>query len=155
MSANAGLDIRTPVVIPINVVTAKPFSNPADAAPIPMKPNKPVNGSNATVVVAKAVAIIKRAFFTLWIIDSNLSRASSRMISCESIPVPIAAMIPAIEGRSRFQPISEATPSIISTSDNETVTKAMETFIFLYLTKMTIDTAMIAKSPAIRICFMN
>ena len=155
MSAKAGLEIRTPVVIPISVVTAKPFRSPAEAAPIPMNPRKPVNGIIATNVVVKAVTIMKSAFFTLCIIDSNLSRASSNMISCESIPVPMAAMIPAIEGRSRFQPISEATPRMISTSDRETVTRAMETFILLYLTNTTIETAMIANNPAMRICFVN
>ena len=65
MSAKAGLDIKTPVVIPISVVTAKPFNNPADAAPIPMKPKNPVRGIIATNVVVNAVAIMNSAFFTL------------------------------------------------------------------------------------------
>jgi len=139
-------------VIPINVVTAKPFRSPADAAPIPMNPKNPVSGIIATNVVANAVTIINSAFLIRCLIDSNLSRASSRMISCESIPVPIAAITPAIDGRSRFQPIRAATPRMIRTSDSDTVTSASEIFILLYLTKTTIETARIAKSPAIRIC---
>ena len=55
ISANAGLEIKTPVVIPIKVVTANPFKSPADAAPIPMKPRNPVSGIIATNVVVKAV----------------------------------------------------------------------------------------------------
>ncbi len=35
MSAKAGLETKTPVVIPINVVIAKPFRGPAEAAPMP------------------------------------------------------------------------------------------------------------------------
>lgn len=155
MSANAGLEIKTPVVIPINVVTAKPFRRPAEAAPIPMKLRNPVSGIIATNVVVNAVIIMNRAFLILCLIDSLLSRASSRIINCESIPVPIAAMIPAIEGKSKFQPISAAVPKIIKTSDSETVTKANDALIFLYLTKTTKETAIIAKSPANKICFEN
>ena len=65
MSANAGREIRTPVVMPMIVVTAKPFRRPADVAPIPMNPNIPVRGSSATVVVAKAVVIMNNAFLIL------------------------------------------------------------------------------------------
>ena len=122
---------------------------------MPMKPKNPVSGIIATKVVVKAVTIMKSAFLIRAFIDSRLSCASSRMINCESIPVPIAAMIPAIEGRSRFQPISAAVPRIIRTSERETVTRAKDALIFLYRMKTTIETAMIAKSPARRICFVN
>lgn len=122
---------------------------------MPMKPRKPVRGIIATKVVVKAVTMIKRAFLIRALIDSCLSWASSRIINCESIPVPIAAMIPAIEGRSRFHPTRDAVPRMINTSDKETVTRAREALIFLYRTKTTIETAMIAKSPASRICFVN
>ncbi len=155
ISANAGLEIKTPVVIPINVVTANPFKSPADAAPIPIKPKNPVKGIIATNVVVKAVTIMKSAFLIRCTIDSSLSRASSKMISCESIPVPIAAMIPAMEGKSRFQLIRDAVPKIIRTSESETVTRARDALIFLYRMKTTIETAIIAKSPANRSCFVN
>jgi len=142
-------------VIPINVVTANPFSSPADAAPMPMNPRKPVNGIIATKVVVKAVTIMKRAFLIRCFSDSNLSRASSRIINWLSIPVPMAAMIPAIDGRSRFQLINAATPRIIRTSDSDTVISASDVFIFLYRMNTTRETAAIAKSPAKRICFVN
>ena len=115
MSAKAGLEIKTPVVIPIKVVTAKPFNRPAEAAPMPMKPKSPVNGIIATNVVVKAVTMMKSAFLILWETDSWWSLASSKIINCESIPVPIAAIIPASEGRSKFHLIKEATPRIINT----------------------------------------
>ena len=155
MSAKAGREIRTPVVIPINVVTAKPFSKPAEAAPIPMKPKKPVKGIRATNVVVNAVTIMNNAFLILCFIDSFLSCASSKITSWESIPVPIAAMIPAIEGRSRFQLIKVATPRMIRTSDRETVIRAIDAFIFLYLIKTIRETAMTANKPARRVCFVN
>lgn len=120
-----------------------------------MKPRNPVRGIIATNVVVKAVTIINNAFLILCLIDSLLSCASSKIIICESIPVPIAAIIPAIEGRSKFQPIREAVPRIIRTSDSETVTSARDAFIFLYLTNTTIETAMIAKSPANKSCLVN
>ena len=84
MSANAGLEIKTPVDIPMIVVIAKPFRRPADAAPIPMNPRSPVNGINATVVVANAVAIINRAFLILALAESLLSLASSRIVYTSS-----------------------------------------------------------------------
>ena len=152
MSANAGREIRTPVVIPMIVVTAKPFRRPTEAAPMPMNPSNPVNGRSATVLVANAVAIINNAFLILCAIDSLLSRASSKIINCESIPVPIAAIIPAIEGKSKFHPINVATPRIIRTSERETVTNAKETLIFRYLMKTKRETAMIANNPASIIC---
>ena len=155
MSANAGLEIRTPVVIPMIVVTAKPFRSPAEAAPMPMNPRSPVSGRSATVVVAKAVVIMNNAFLIRCAIDALLSRASSKMINWESIPVPIAAMIPAIEGRSRFHPIRAATPRMIRTSDRETVTSAKDTLIFLYLMKTKRETATIANRPASKICLVN
>ena len=70
MSANAGREIKTPVVIPMIVVTAKPFRRPADAAPIPMNPSNPVNGRSATVVVANAVVMMNKAFLILCAMDS-------------------------------------------------------------------------------------
>jgi len=73
ISANAGLEIKTPVVIPINVVTANPFKSPAEAAPIPMKPRNPVSGIIATNVVVNAVTMMKRAFLIRCVIDWFLS----------------------------------------------------------------------------------
>jgi len=64
-------------------------------------------------------------------------------------------MIPAMDGRSRFQLISDAVPRIIRTSESETVTRAIDAFIFLYLMKTIMETAAIAKSPASRSCFVN
>ena len=120
-----------------------------------MKLKNPVSGMSATKVVAKAVMIMNNAFLIRCLIDSLLSRDSSRMISWESIPVPIAAMIPAMDGRSRFHLISVANPRMIRTSESETMISANAVLIFRYLMKTMSETAAIAKSAAIRICLVN
>ena len=50
-------------------------------------------------------------------------------------PVPIPAIIPAIEGASRFQLIKAATPKVINTSENIVMITESVIFIFLYLIK--------------------
>jgi hypothetical protein len=153
MAANAGLVIKTPVVIPINVVIANPFRRPALTAPTPRKLTHPVKGTKATNVVANAVKIINRAFLIFCFIDSPFCFASSRITNWLSIPVPIVAIIPAILGKSKFHFIKDATPKIIKTSQKETATKANEVFRFRYLTKTKIKTEIIANNPALRIFF--
>ena len=81
--------------------------------------------------------------------------ASSRIIICESTPVPIAAIIPAIEGRSRFLLNSAETPRMIATSDRLVRITARDNFIFLYLKNIINPTANIDAIPAIKIVLMN
>jgi len=71
--------MKTPAVIPIRVVTAKPFNKPAPAAPIPIKPKNPVKGTRETKAVAKDVKIINKALFILSFKDSDLTLYSSRI----------------------------------------------------------------------------
>ena len=155
MSANAGRVINTPALIPINVVTAKPLSNPAPAAPMPMNPKAPVNGTRETKAVAKEVKIINNAFFIRSLREINLKPDSSRITICESTPVPIVAIIPAIDGRSRFHLISAAKPRIIINYEKEVAKSAKEIFIFLYITRIISETARIANNPAIKTAFVN
>ena len=51
-------------------------------------------------------------------------------------------------GRSRFQPIKDAIPRIIITSDVLVINKAIEDFNFLYLKNMISETAMSAANAA-------
>jgi hypothetical protein len=105
MSVKAGLVIKTPAVIPISVVIAKPFNKPAPAH---------IKGSKATTAVKYAPRIIEKALFNFCFkLKDTLCLASSNIIICWSIPVPIVAIIPAMLGRSRFQRIREAIPRIL------------------------------------------
>ena len=81
--------------------------------------------------------------------------ASSKIIICESTPVPIAAMIPAIEGKSKFLLNNAETPKMIATSDKLVNITARDNFIFLYLKNIINPTAKIDAIPAIKIVFMN
>ncbi len=96
-----------------------------------------------------------RARLILSLRDRVLVWDSSRMIIWESTPVPIAAMIPAMAGRSRFLANRAETPRIIKTSERLVSKTAKESFMFLYLTKTTIPTARIAARPARKIVLMN
>ena len=143
----AGLVIKTPAVIPIIVVIAKPFNKPAPAH------NK---GSNATTAVKYAPKMMVNALFILCFIVKNvLCLASSKIIICWSIPVPIVAKIPAMLGKSRFHSIKEAIPKIIITSEMLVINKAIEDLNFLYLKKIITETARSAANPANKIDFMN
>jgi len=81
--------------------------------------------------------------------------ASSRMIICWSIPMPIVAMIPAMLGKSRFHFIKEAIPRIIIISDTLVIKRAIEDLNFLYLAKIIIVTIKSAANPAKKIDFKN
>jgi len=113
---------------PIIVVIAKPFNNPAPAF---------IKGNIATKVVKYAAIIINEAFFIrsfqLKAIElSPLIVSSVRTIKW-STPVPTAMIIPAIAARSRFQPINDATPKIITTCEMVVINIGKATWSFLYL----------------------
>ena len=149
--------IKTPTRRPVRVMSAKPFSNPAETAPIPMKVSQPVRGIKAARVVKNAVKIILNAFLILCFRDSIFALDSSKIINWLSIPVPIAAMIPAMAGRSRVKTClnSAANPRIIKTSERDVKISANDIFIFLYLMKTKIETARIANTAAFKICFVK
>ena len=110
--------MKTPAVIPIMEVIAKPLKRPAPAQ---------YNGRSANKEVRYAVMTTKRALLSLF--DMFVSfpvLASSKITICWSIPVPIVARIPAIDGRSKFHFINEATPRIINNSEKEVSNTAKE-----------------------------
>lgn len=124
---------------------------------MPMNASQPVRGISAARVVRNAVKIILKAFLILCFSDSIVVFDSSRMISWLSIPVPIAAMIPAIAGRSRVRTWRKraANPRMIRTSDREVRINAKDILIFLYLMNTRMETARIANAAARRICFVK
>ena len=147
MSVKAGRVIRTPAVIPMIVVIAKPFSNPAPAD---------IKGSKETRAVKYAPRIIANALFSLCFkLKDVFCLASSSIIICWSIPVPIVAKIPAILGKSKFQSMKEAIPRIIIISDMLVKTNAKEDLKFLYLKNIIKETAISATNPARKIDLMN
>ena len=81
ISAKAGLVTNTPTVMPISVVTAKPFSKPAPAAPIPINPKNPVNGTRETKAVANDVKIMKSALEILSFNESDFCLLDSSSIT--------------------------------------------------------------------------
>ena len=96
-----------------------------------------------------------RARLILSVRDSVEVLDSSKIIIWESTPVPMAAMIPAMAGRSRFLANRAETPRMMRTSERLVSKTARESFMFLYLIRTTIPTARIAASPARKIVFMN
>ena len=125
ISAKAGLLIRTPAVIPIIVVNANPLNRPAPAQ---------YRGSNETKAVAYADITIKIARFIFSRKEPSLPRlASSKMTICWSTPVPMVARIPAMEGKSKFHLITEATPKIITISEKEVNNTARDSLFFYIL----------------------
>ncbi len=129
------------------VVNAKPLNRPAPAQ---------YSGIIAATRVRYAERIIEEALLILSLIPAErLLLASSRIMICWSTPVPIVAKIPAIEGRSRFQPIKEATPRMMINSEKEVKSRARDALIFLYLTRTIKDTKTMAEIIATNIAFMN
>ena len=139
--------MKTPADIPMIVVIAKPFNNPAPAH---------IKGMSETKEVMYAPRIIANARFSLSLSVSNpfIVDSSIRMIK-SSKPVPIVAIIPAMLGKSRFHSIREAIPKIIIISEKLIKSKAMEDFIFLYFANIIIATAINATRPAKRIDLMK
>ena len=154
-SAKAGRVIKTPAVIPISEVIAKPCNKPAPAAPIPRNPTAPVSGTRETNAVANDVKIMNNAFLIFTARDSAFPLDSSRITIWESTPVPIVAIIPAIEGRSRFHFIRAAIPRMIISSEKDVTSKAKEIRIFRYLMKIIKETARIANNPPVKTSFIN
>ena len=134
MSAKAGLVTNIPTVTPKIVVSAKPLNNPAPAQN---------NGNIAAIIVKNAPIIMKKALFIFSPIPIFAVETASSIITIWSLtPVPIPAIIPAIDGASKFHFISEAIPKVINASENIVKITDNVIFIFLYLTKIRIETIM-------------
>ena len=144
MSANAGLVINTPTLIPISVVIANPFNNPAPTHK---------RGIRETKVVKYAPRIIAKARFTLCfkVREVPCCRDSSITTITSSTPVPIDVKIPAILGKSMFHPMKDATPKVTTISEIVFTNNAAEDLNLLYLKKIINATAITATSAARKI----
>src|SRR3989344_5647650 len=147
MSAKAGLVIKIPMLMLTIVVNANPFRRPA---PVQNR------GIMATTIVEKAAKITNKALLILslmllWprLVDS------ARIIIWSLTPVPIPAIIPAMLGASRFQPIRAATPRVMKASENIVRITDRVILIFLYLMNMIKETIAKTINPKRRIFFVN